>query len=143
MTEEKIAKGRFTWARLVVTYNNGDTIFEDRSDPNFWNRLLKRGISSLSIQITAPNPGSVKHTLKGSKNHNYGWFHYKKRSKTFGGGGTTTRDLAFAIGMVTSSNGDCITMEARPDGSIFTFKSNVVEVGRNLDLHGIKLEEIY
>jgi hypothetical protein len=139
---ERIAKGRFHWARLVVTLNNGDTIYEDRSDPHWWNNLDKKWISSLSVQIT--NPHSLKHTLKASKNHNYQFFHYKKRKMFFSGGADKQpRDVAFAIGMVTDKSGDCQILEVRPDGSVFAFKSNVVEAGRNLDLHGIKLEEIY
>ena len=138
---ERIAKGRFHWARLVVTLKNGNAIFEDRSDENWWNNLDKKWITSLSVQIT--NPHSLKHTLKASKNHNYQFFHYKKREMLFGGGKDAVRDIAFAIGMVTDKNGDCQVLEVRPDGSVFAFKSNVVEAGRNLDLHGIKLEEIY
>ncbi len=141
--EEKITDGRFHWARLVVTLKTGNTLYEDRSDPYWWDNLPKKWITSLSVQIT--NPHSLKHTLKASKNHNYQFFHYKKRRKTFGLGSgiQTTKDIAFGIGMITDKNGDCMVMEARPDGSIFSFKSNVVETGRNLDLHGIRLEEIY
>lgn len=139
---EKIAKGRFHWARLVVTLKNGNALYEDRSDPHWWDNLPKKWITSLSVQIT--NPHSLKHTLKASKNHNYQFFHYKKRELLWGGGAEKEiRDIAFAIGMVTDKNGDCQVLEVRPGGSVFAFKSNVVETGRNLDLHGIKLEEIY
>lgn len=138
---EKIIDGRFHWARLVVTLRNGTSVFEDRSDPYWWGNLDKKWITSLSVQIT--NPHSLKHTLKASKNHNYQFFHYKKRELLLGGGERNTRDVAFAIGMVTNKNGDCQVLEVKPNGSVFAFKSNVIEVGRNLDLHGIKLEEIY
>lgn len=135
---EKYAKGRFDWARLVVTYKNGTSIFENRNDPDFWVDLPKRGISSLSVQLT----GDVKHTLKNSKSHNYQFFHYKWKKITFGGGRDSVKE-AYGVGMVTDKNGDCQVLEVRPDGSVLAFKSNVIEVGRNLDLHGIILEEIY
>lgn len=143
MTEKKevIAKGRFHWARLVVTLKNGNALYEDRSDPYWWDNLPKKWITSLSVQIT--NPHSLKHTLKASKSHNYQFFHYKKRELIWGGVGKQSRDVAFAIGMVTNKNGDCQVLEVKPGGSVFAFKSNVIEAGRNLNLHGIKLEEIY
>ena len=138
---EKIAKGRFDWARLVVTLKNGVTIFEDRSDEFWWDFLDKKWITSLSVQVTQPY--SLKHTLKASENHNYQFFHYKKREMLFGAAGKKTRDLAFAIGMVTNKNGDCQVLEVRPDGSVFAFKSNVVETKQNLDIQGITLDEVY
>lgn len=140
MMTERIAKGRMTWARLVVTYKNGTSISEDRSDPDFWVKIPKKHISSLSVQMIGNS--SLKHTLKASKNHNYQFFHYKWKKITFGGGMDNTEE-AYGIGMVISKDGDCQILEVRPDGSVFAFKSNVVEAGRNLGLHGIKLEEIY
>lgn len=137
--EEEIAKGRFAWARLAVTYKQGITILEDRRDPNFWEKLPKKHITSLSVQL--PNL-DMKHTLKASKNHNYQFFHYKRKKITFGGGREKVKEY-YGIGMVTNRNGDCQVLEVRPDGTVFAFASNVIEVGRNLDLHGIKLEEIY
>ena len=136
---EKHAKGRFDWARLVVTYKNGNSILENRSDPDFWELIPKKGITSLSVQLTHLG---IAHTLKNSKVHNYQFFHYKWKKITFGGGKDSVKE-AYGIGMVTSKNGDCQVLEVRPDGSVYAFKSNVIEVGRNLDLHGIVLEEIY
>lgn len=138
--EENIARGRFTWARLVVTYKDGTTVFEDRSDENFWNDLPKIGISSLGVQLIGEN--SVKHVLKGSKNHSYGFFHYKKRRLVWGINGQHMQDVAFAIGIVVNKNGDEFIMEVHQDGSVFSFKSNVHTTGRNLQLHGIDLEMI-
>lgn len=137
---EKMAKGRMAWARLVVTYKNGNSILENRTDPNFWETILKKNISSLSVQLTSDL--NIKHTLKASKNHSYQFFHYKWKKITFGGGADNVKE-AYGIGMVTNKNGDCQVLEVRPDGSVFAFASNVIEVGRNLDLHGIRLEEIY
>jgi hypothetical protein len=137
---ENMAKGRMTWARLVVTYKNGIAISEDRSDPDFWVNLPKKNISSLSVQLTADL--NIKHTLKASKSHNYQFFHYKWKKITLSGGTSNTKE-AYGIGMITNKNGDCQVLKIRSDGSVFAFASNVIEVGRNLDLHGIRLEEIY
>lgn len=137
--KEELAKGRFPWAQLAVTYRQGVTILENRKDPYFWENLPKKYITSLSVVL--PNL-DLKHTLKSSKNHNYQFFHYKRKKITFGGGVEKVKE-SYGIGMVTNRNGDCQVLEVRPDGSVFAFASNVIEVGRNLGLHGIKLEEIY
>lgn len=133
---EKIARGRFHWCRLVVTYKNGMTLFEDRSDENWWDNLPKKNISSLSVQMTGDL--SIKHTIKGSKNHHFFFYHFRRRKIRFGLPDIET----MGIGVVVNQHGDCSILEVKEDGSVYSYLTNVVALGVNLEKQGIVLEEI-
>lgn len=143
-SKETMARGRFAWGQFVVTYRHGETRYEDRSDGSWWNHLPKDDITSVSIEVQYadiyPLRG-IKHTLKASKSHNYRFFLYRGKKVVMGRPSMCKEWMG--MGMVTNKEGDCQVIEVRPNGSVFAFTSNVIEVGRNLALHEIILEEIY
>jgi len=136
-----VVSSSFTWARFVVEYRNGVRIYEDRSDPDCWVKLPKKNISAIGIEVY--HPYHTTHMLD-SRGRNCRFFQYKRRSKSFGltSGVISTTDLAMGVGMVFNSAGDCIVLEVDPDGSCTVEMRNVIEDGRNLDLHGIDLTEL-
>ncbi|RLG44711.1 MAG: hypothetical protein DRN81_03875 [Thermoproteota archaeon] len=135
---EKIAKGRMTWARLIVEYDDGSKIIEDRSDPYFWNNLSKDNIKSMIIEHVEQN---IQYSLTKPENHNFRFFHYKKKKIAFGSENRTKE--YYGIGMVINQWGDFVSIEVSSDGTVRSSFDNVIAEGRNLELHDIRLEEIY
>lgn len=138
--KNRLAKGRFSWGKFIITHESGTTIHEDRTDPNWWRSMPKHDITSVSVQLT--NGEDIKHTLKGSKNHDYRFFLSRGKEMMFGTGGNSITDQWMTMGMVFNSDGDCIVEQVRSDGSVYSFKTNVFTMKLNLDLHGIDLKEV-
>jgi len=146
---EQLAPGRFSWCKLRVRYRDLSIVDEDRSDGSWWDKLSKKDITGLSI-IPLDNNGNevigkrVGLHISPESIRRVGFFHYKQARKTFGLMSDTMKyeEIGYVIGMVTSPDGNAITLQMKPDYSTERHDINVITTFLNLEQQGIVLNEI-
>lgn len=146
---EQLAKGRFSWCKLRVTYHDGTVIDEDRTDVSWWDNLPKETIRLLTIVPTGDNlPEHAEEVSVGvgpvGCERRYGFFHFKRAKKTFGflTGVTSSDEIAYVIGMIHNMNGNANLIEMYRDFSHATFDINIIDSRLNLEQQGIELLKI-
>jgi len=112
----------------IAHFRDGTTITEAEAE---WDDIPKENITSL--QLKHPRT-SRTFTISG----NYQYFQYKRAIATSDG---RKGILSRTIGAVVNGNGDCIVIEVNElSGNAVVSYDNVVRMGLNLKLFGIKLE---
>lgn len=144
---------KYKKAKFVIHYRDGQTYVENRNDPYSWDNRPIKPISALGI-LQDPIPIDKtdletgrkirvtpnEHTLKGSFKKQFGFFQYKHASLIMQSG-QKGKTHALTVGMVVNKKGDCVCMTIR-HGSVYTYFADVHSLTLNLELFGIKLEEL-
>jgi len=126
------------WSLLRIFYKNGDSITEKIDEVDFWTNAKKDNIVALKIKRLS---NGTEIGLVNTNDNNYQFFSFKRKVIVMGNGKNDVKEF-HGIGMITDVDGNYHGIEIAETGKLRKWFGNVIDEGRNLKLHGVKLEEI-